>query len=130
MHSWLIPALGIFTEMQSGNRLPHALLVTAAAGLGGTDLAMEMARRFLCSGDRSEGCSCHSCSMFRVGGHPDLTLIFGSQPPMLPEVLLAKEIESQALKRLINQYVYFFEFYIFHFLKEQTIQLSAHLTIY
>jgi DNA polymerase-3 subunit delta' len=79
MHSWLIPALGIFTEMQSGNRLPHALLVTAAAGLGGTDLAMEMARRFLCSGDRSEGCSCHSCSMFRVGGHPDLTLISGSQ---------------------------------------------------
>ena len=46
--------------------------------------------------------------LFSVKSLPELwTLIFGSQPPMLPEVLLAKEIESQALKRLINQYVYF-----------------------
>ena len=35
------------------------------------------------------------------------TLIFETQPPMLPEVLLAKEIEAQAVKTLINQYVYF-----------------------
>jgi len=46
--------------------------------------------------------------LFNVKSLPELwTLIFGSQPPMLPEVLLAKEIEAQALKRLINQYVYF-----------------------
>ena len=77
MHSWLIPALRVFSEMQERNRLPHALLITAAAGLGGTDLATEMARRFLCTGDRTDGCSCHSCSMFRASGHPDMTVISG-----------------------------------------------------
>ena len=79
MHSWLIPALRVFSEMQERNRLPHALLVTAAAGLGGTELAVEMARRFLCVGDRSDECTCHSCSMFRVSGHPDMTRISGGQ---------------------------------------------------
>lgn len=35
------------------------------------------------------------------------TLIFNSQPPMLPEVLLARQIEAEAFNRLVSQYVYF-----------------------
>ncbi len=35
------------------------------------------------------------------------TLIFNSQPPLLPEVLLARQIEDQAFKNLMSQYVYF-----------------------
>lgn len=35
------------------------------------------------------------------------TLIFGTQPPLLPEVLLARQIEADSFRQLINQYVYF-----------------------
>mgnify|MGYP002854727715 CR=1 FL=1 len=35
------------------------------------------------------------------------TLIFNTQPPLLPEVLLARQIESEAFSILIKQYVYF-----------------------
>lgn len=46
--------------------------------------------------------------LFNVKSLSELwTLIFNTQPPMLPEVLLARQIETDAFKRLISQYVYF-----------------------
>ena len=35
------------------------------------------------------------------------TLIFNTQPPLLPEVLLARQIETEAFNQLVKQYVYF-----------------------
>ena len=35
------------------------------------------------------------------------TLIFNTQPPLLPEVLLARQIEDEAFKKFVAQYVYF-----------------------
>ena len=44
--------------------------------------------------------------LFEVNKTDDLwTLLFSSQPPALPEVLLAQEIENEALKRFLTQYI-------------------------
>ena len=47
-----------------------------------------------------------SSQLFEVNKIDDLwTLLFSSQPPALPEVLLAQEIENEALKRFLSQYI-------------------------
>ena len=47
-----------------------------------------------------------SSQLFEVDKIDDLwTLLFSSQPPALPEVLLAQEIENEALKRFLSQYI-------------------------
>lgn len=38
-------------------------------------------------------------------------LLFKSQPPLLPDSLLAKELETEAFNRFINQYKYFISLY-------------------
>lgn len=53
------------------------------------------------------------------------TLLFNSPAPLIPEVLLAKELEAEALKRFLNQYIYFINQYS----KPQQI-LIAQLNIY
>lgn len=46
--------------------------------------------------------------LFNVKSLSELwSIVFRSQPPLLPEVLLAKQIETEAFKRLVSQYVYF-----------------------
>lgn len=46
--------------------------------------------------------------LFQQNSLADLwTLLFKSPSPMIPEVLLAKEIEREAFKKFINQYEYF-----------------------
>ncbi len=71
MYNWLIPALNIFSEMQEQSRVPHALLICAADGLGGSDLAREISRRYLCQENHADNCTCHSCSMLKAGTHSD-----------------------------------------------------------
>lgn len=48
--------------------------------------------------------------LFEVKSLSELwSLIFGSTPPAIPEIMLAEEIEKQAFKKFISQYVYFIE---------------------
>ncbi|NWG86992.1 MAG: DNA polymerase III subunit delta' [Hydrogenophilaceae bacterium] len=58
-------------------RLPHALLLHGAAGIGKRALAMELARWLLCQAPTAAGgCGeCPSCLWFAQGGHPDFRLI-------------------------------------------------------
>lgn len=53
------------------------------------------------------------------------TLLFDSPAPLIPEVLLAREIEAEAFRKFLNQYVYFINQYS----KPQQI-LIAQLNIY
>ena len=58
-------------------RLPHALLISGAPGVGKRSLTLRIARGLLCSSARrSGGCgSCGSCRRVDVAEHPDLHVL-------------------------------------------------------
>lgn len=75
-------------------RLPHALLLKGAAGIGKLDLAMDFAQSILCESPQAHGLACHqcpSCHWFIQESHPDFRLI---QPEALSEAEDAPEKES------------------------------------
>ncbi|GHU07831.1 DNA polymerase III subunit delta' [Betaproteobacteria bacterium] len=73
IHVWLEPP---WTRMLAlGERLPHALLITGAAGLGKRDFAEALAARLLCEHPLASGEACGTCLPCRwrlSGNHPDL----------------------------------------------------------
>jgi len=69
------------------NRLPHALLIKGAQGIGKFDLAMNFAQSLLCESPADDGLACQNCSScrwFEQDSHPDFRLI-------QPEALNAAE---------------------------------------
>jgi len=69
-------------------RLPHAILLSGADGLGKSEFATSLAVSLLCQNTQSSGESCgkcNSCALTQAGTHPDLTC-------------LAPEDESKAIK--------------------------------
>ena len=73
IHPWCEP---LWTQwMALGERLPHALLIAGAAGLGKRDLAEALAARLLCDAPQADGQACDHClpCQWRTSGnHPDL----------------------------------------------------------
>jgi len=75
-------------------RLPHALLLTGARGLGKTDLARAFAAGLLCEAPREQGEACGACAAchwFSQGQHPDFRLL-------VPDVLRPDSESSDAEK--------------------------------
>ncbi len=69
------------------SRLPHALLLKGAQGIGKFDLAMNFAQSLLCEKPHADGMPCQECDAchwFEQGSHPDFRLI-------QPEALAAAE---------------------------------------
>lgn len=63
---------------QCRERLPHALLLRGAAGLGKQRFALRLARALLCQSPTAAGDACgvcKSCMLFQAGTHPDLLRI-------------------------------------------------------
>jgi len=59
-------------------RLPHALLLKGAQGIGKLDLAMNYAQSLLCEKPHADGMACQecgSCHWFEQNSHPDFRLI-------------------------------------------------------
>ena len=59
-------------------RLPHALLLHGQAGLGKNAFALRLAQFLLCrerTEDKQACGACQSCTLFRVGNHPDLVRV-------------------------------------------------------
>ncbi len=55
-------------------RLPHALLLTGAEGVGKLDFATRLAEGLLCQSPRDDGSACgqcHACGLLAGGSHPD-----------------------------------------------------------
>ncbi|MET0047708.1 MAG: DNA polymerase III subunit delta' [Sedimenticola sp.] len=70
------------TARNSG-RLPHALLLTGAEGVGKHQFAIRLAQSLLCEqpSDRGEACgACKGCHLFQAGTHPDYTRIEPEEP--------------------------------------------------
>jgi len=73
IHPWLEPLWAQW--MTLGERLPHALLIAGAPGLGKRDLAETLAARLLCDAPQTDGQACGHClpCQWRTSGnHPDL----------------------------------------------------------
>jgi len=77
-------------------RLPHALLLAGAEGLGLGHFARALSARLLCTGDAGpEACGeCKSCLLFGAGNHPDLVI-------MEPEEA-GKAIKVEAVRELVE----------------------------
>jgi DNA polymerase-3 subunit delta' len=60
------------------SRLPHALLIKGAQGIGKLDLALGFSQSLLCATPKSDGMACQecdSCHWFEQDSHPDFRLI-------------------------------------------------------
>lgn len=61
------------TRLADSGRMPHALLIHGAHGVGKQQLAEALIARTLCASPADQACGhCHSCAMLASGYHPDL----------------------------------------------------------
>lgn len=76
MHPWNEPILRSLVEQRA--RLPHALLLHGAPGVGKLALAERLAQALLCEAPRAEDVPCErceACRWFIAGNHPDFRRI-------------------------------------------------------
>jgi DNA polymerase-3 subunit delta' len=82
--------------MALGERLPHALLIAGAPGLGKRDLAEALAARLLCDAPQTDGQACGHClpCQWRVSGnHPDLHRLSPENEEAEPSTKEAEALE-------------------------------------
>ena len=75
VHPWLLDHWLKLRRARDGGRLPHALLLTGAAGLGKLAFARRLAQSLLCAQPAADGDACgqcHQCQLLAAGNHPDL----------------------------------------------------------
>jgi DNA polymerase-3 subunit delta' len=75
-------------------RLPNALLIKGAKGIGKQEMAVNFAQSLLCDAPLASGlpcCECDSCHWFEQGSHPDFRLV---QPDALNDTEESGEKES------------------------------------
>lgn len=76
LYPWQTDSWQALQELRA--RLPHALLLMGAQGIGKLDLALNFARSMLCEKPQSDGTAClecNSCRWFEQDSHPDFRLI-------------------------------------------------------
>lgn len=74
IYPWFEPQWQRVKQLFAAGKLPHALIVNGAKGIGKLHFASSVAQLVLCH-DNSNGaaCSvCRSCQLFASSGHPDL----------------------------------------------------------
>ncbi|NVF14125.1 DNA polymerase III subunit delta' [Vreelandella maris] len=70
---WHLATWHQLTRLADGGRMPHALLIHGAHGVGKQQLAEALIARTLCAAPADQACGhCHSCAMLASGYHPDL----------------------------------------------------------
>ena len=80
------------------SRLPHAILLKGAQGIGKLDFAMNLAQSLLCEKPHADGLACQdcpSCHWFQQETHPDFRLL---QPDALAEAENVDEGEGKKKK--------------------------------
>lgn len=83
----------LLSALEQG-RLPHALLLAGAEGLGVGHFARALAARLLCTGGTAEeACgTCKSCLLFAAGNHPDLVVIEPEEAGKVIKVEAVREL--------------------------------------
>lgn len=100
---WLNPHWMRLQAAQRAQRLPHALLIVGARGLGKRELAEQLARALICRTPQAngQGCGlCPDCHLFAAGHHPDLLRVGpdpGSKSGEIPIAAIRSFQEREAL---------------------------------
>ncbi|TDX32287.1 DNA polymerase III delta prime subunit [Modicisalibacter xianhensis] len=70
---WQRELWGRLIDLQDRAKLPHALLISGAHGVGKQAFADALTARTLCRNPQETACGqCHACQMLKAGYHPDL----------------------------------------------------------
>lgn len=73
---WLTSAWEQLVQYKIKQRLPNALLITGAEGIGKSTFAQQFAHYVLCQKSTNQICGhCRSCQLFLAGNHPDYMLV-------------------------------------------------------
>lgn len=98
------PWQALIARLRAG-RLPHALLLSGARGLGKRHFAGAFAQAVLCTQPHADGLACRqcrSCLLYRAGNHPDLHVL---QPAEEGKAILIDQMrEMNAAVALKSQY--------------------------
>ncbi|WP_305856137.1 DNA polymerase III subunit delta' [Balneatrix alpica] len=71
-YPWLQPIWAQLQQRYEQQRLPHALLLGGAQGVGEHQLAQQLLQGFLCREAGLQACGqCRSCQLLAAGSHPD-----------------------------------------------------------
>ncbi|MCF6319561.1 MAG: DNA polymerase III subunit delta' [Proteobacteria bacterium] len=99
---WLQGQIKQWQQLVDSQQVPHAILLNSAKGLGKFELAKHMAHIALCEDLSQDGfCGrCSACELFKVGNHPDFTLISAEKNTIKVEQIrkLSKDIRLSATK--------------------------------
>jgi len=82
-YPWQAEAWQRLQRLRRQGRLPHALLITGARGLGKDDLAVALAWSHLCRHADTEGAPCgrcRDCRLLQADSHPDLRWVVPEEP--------------------------------------------------
>src|SRR5215472_13446215 len=73
---WLDETKAALRIAYAAGRMPHAVLIQAASGMGGQGLGRWAAQLVLCTNPGAAPCgACASCRHVAEGLHPDLTIV-------------------------------------------------------
>lgn len=96
LYPWLADAWHALNAHLRAERVPQALLIHGAAGIGKLGLAEAFAQRLLCDTSGEQACGvCPGCRLFLAGTHPDFIKVQPAEP--------GKGIGVDAVRGLIGQ---------------------------
>ena len=74
LYPWFEPQWQRVRQLFNEKKLPHALIVNGAKGIGKLHFASSVAQLVLCQDQQPTGAcnKCRSCLLFTSSGHPDL----------------------------------------------------------
>lgn len=93
LYPWQQDNMNSLLKQLSSGKLPHALLIAGADGIGKLNLAKTFVQRFFCTQamGMSPCQSCDACHKFEVNTHPDLKLI---EPPEGKQFIVVDQIRA------------------------------------
>lgn len=101
-YPWFEENLDQWLSLVLSQQAPSAILLCGINGLGKYDLAKLMAHNALCENLSNEGvCNqCSACELYKVGNHPDLTLISAEKSVIKVDQIrkLSKDIRLTSTK--------------------------------
>ncbi|MDN5939226.1 MAG: DNA polymerase III subunit delta' [Salinisphaera sp.] len=83
LYDWQLQQWASLAPVVAGGRLPHAVLLSGAPGVGKRHLAGVLARALLCeqpTADTRPCGSCRCCRQMDAGSHPDFTELAPAEP--------------------------------------------------
>ena len=97
LYPWQQPQWTMIQSMISNDRLPHALMITGAKGMGLLNFADNLAASILCEQPDESGYGCQKCSaclLLKADTHPDLLPVFPEEE--------GKEIKVDQIRKLVS----------------------------